>query len=235
MSSKERYNYFCTFTPEGKILPIEGVIRSTEHGSSCVAVRNKNMAVIIAQRTGKNDKLLDGQSKIKQIDTNLIYVYAGVTNDGMKFQNALRNEIQIANYKYGTSLPISHLIESQQFNSALEIMRYGRRASGISVILAGIDKGKISVIEMGPTGEAIPCFGSCIGSRAQSARTILESHEGNITDLSNEDLLSLGLNAFKNAVNDQEVIENGHFDICTVSLTEGVKFIPGSEVEASSM
>ncbi|KAI5159905.1 20S proteasome subunit alpha 6 [Nematocida ausubeli] len=235
MSSKERYNYFCTFTPEGKILPIEGVIRSTEHGSSCVALHNKNMAVIIAQRTGKNDKLLNGQTKIKQIDTNLVYVYAGVTNDGMKFQHVLRDEIQLANYKYGTPLPIMHLIESQQFNNALEIMRYGRRASGISVILAGIDKGKISVIEMGPTGEAIPCFGSCIGSRAQSARTILESYDGEILDLSNEDLQALALSAFKNAVNDPEVISNGQFDVCTVSITEGIKLIPGSEIEAGSM
>lgn len=232
MSSNERYNYFCMFTPEGKILPIEGIIRSTEHGSPCVALRNKNMAVVIAQRTNKNNVLSEEKTKIKQIDTNLIYVYSGITNDGIKLGNNLRAEVQHSKYMYGVSLPISHLLEETQFSNALEIMRYGRRASGISVIIAGIDRGKIEVIEMGPTGEAIPCFGACIGSRAQSARTILESHTENIYELSNDELLSLGLSAFKNAVNNPEVISSGGFDVCKVSLEEGVVFIPGSEIEA---
>ncbi|KAI5191921.1 20S proteasome subunit alpha 6 [Nematocida minor] len=233
MSSKERYNYFCMFTPEGKILPIEGVIRSTEHGSPCVALRNKNMAIIIAQRTGKNDKLTEGKTKIKQLDSNLVYVYAGITNDGIKFGNDLRDEIQYSKYIQGTSSPISQLLEEKQFSNALEIMRYGRRASGISVIIAGVDRGKIEVIEMGPTGEAIPCFGACIGSRAQSARTILESHTENIYELPDEDLMSLGIAAFRNAVNDPEVMSNGHFDVCRISLTDGVVFTPGSEIETA--
>lgn len=232
MSSNERYNYFCTFTPEGKILPIEGVIRSTENGSPCVALRNRSMAIIIAQRTNKNDVLSEGKTKIKQLDTNLIYVYAGITNDGIKLGNDLRNEVQHSKYMYGSSLPISHLLEETQFSNALEIMRYGRRASGISVIIAGIDRGEVEVIEMGPTGEAIPCFGACIGSRSQSARTILESNTESIYDLSNDDLLSLGLAAFKNAVNDPNVISRGEFDVCKVSLEEGVHFTPGSEIEA---
>lgn len=230
MSSNERYNYFCMFTPEGKILPIEGVIRSTEHGSPCVALRNKNMAIVIAQRTCKNDKLTEGEMKLRKIDTNLVYVYSGITNDGVKFGNDLREKIRQATYGERTALPFSELLEDKQFSCALEIMRYGRRASGISVILAGIDRGTVKIIEMGPTGEAIPCFGSCIGARAQSARTILESHAEDIAELSDEDLLSLGLNAFKNAVNDPSVISSGHFDLCKVSVADGVRFIAGSEI-----
>ncbi|KAH9387093.1 20S proteasome subunit alpha 6 [Nematocida major] len=230
--SNERYNYFCMFTPEGKILPIEGVIRSTEHGSSCVALRNKNMAVVISQRTSKNDKLTDGQTKIKQLDDNLVYVYSGITNDGVRFGNDLRDQIQYAKYMQGSSPPVAQLLEDKQFENALEIMRYGRRASGISVILAGVDKDKIEVFEMGPTGELIPCFGSCIGSRAQSARTILEPHGESISEMPDNELLSLGILAFKNAVNDPDVISRGHFDVCKVSLSEGVVFIPGSEIEA---
>ncbi|KAI5181742.1 20S proteasome subunit alpha 6 [Nematocida sp. AWRm80] len=222
MSSKESYNYFCMFTPEGKIAPIESVHRSTMHGGVCVALKNKTSGIIIAQRTSKNDKFTDGKNKIKQLDKNLVYTYSGITNDGVQFGEELKKKIQKEKYRTGVTLPITKLIEDQQVDNALGVMRYGKRATGVSVILLGIEKNKIQLIEVQPTGEALPSFGICIGARAQSARTILESHSGSIEDLSDNALLDLGIAAFKNAINDEEVLTTGHYDICTLSIEHGL-------------
>lgn len=226
MSSNERYNYFCMFTPEGKVLPVESVIRSTEHGGLCVALRNRTSGVIIAQNTDKNSKFAEGKIKIKQLDRNLVYTYSGITNDGIKFGERIKQKLMEEKHRTGITLPISKLIEDQQFSNGLEVMRYGNRAAGVSIILLGIEKNGVNLIEMSPTGEAIPCFGCCIGSRAQSARTVLDAKGGQILDLTDEDLLSLGMDAFKNAIVDEEVFTKHHYSICQVSMQNGVSFHP---------
>ncbi|OAG31320.1 2S proteasome subunit alpha 6 [Nematocida displodere] len=239
MSSNERYNYFCVFTPEGKVLPIESIFRSTEHGGVCVALRNKETGIIIAQRTGKNDKFTDGKSKIKQLDTSLVYSYAGITNDGERFGEEIKHKLQEEKHRTGTVLPIAHLIRDTQFICGLEVMRYGNRAMGASVVMVGVEKGEVTLVEILPTGESIPCTGSCIGARAQSARTVLDAQGDRLLSLSSEELLSLGLAAFQNAVNNPAVISSGSFDVCTVSASAQaaapVTFTPGSSLNLTPM
>ncbi|KAI5188721.1 20S proteasome subunit alpha 6 [Nematocida sp. AWRm77] len=228
MSSNEKYNYFCMFTPEGKVLPVESVIRSTEHGGVCVALRNEKTGVLIAQNTGKSDLFAEKRTKIKQLDSHLVYTYSGITNDGAKFGEAIKRKLQREKHRTGAVLPISCLIEDEQFYSGLEVMRYGNRATGISVILLGIEKGKVCLVEMNPTGEALPTIGTSIGSRAQSARTILDSKGAEILSLSEEGLLSLGMEAFRNAVNNEEVMENKYYSVVVLSAEEGVKWMPST-------
>lgn len=226
--NNEKYNYFCMYTPEGKVAPIESVHRSTEHGSICVGVRNATTGIIIAQKTGKNDKFTDGKTKIKQLANHLIYTYSGITNDEVQFGEAIKNKLQDERHRTGTAPPLRLLIEEYQFDSSIEVMRYGRRATGVSVLLMGVENNQIELLELSPTGEAIPCYGACIGARAQSARTILESHPGNISSLSDDDLLHLAFTAFKNAINDQDVLDKHHFDICKIS-PNGISFLRAPE------
>lgn len=225
MSSNEKYNYFCMFTPEGKVLPIESVVRSTEHGGVCVALRNRQIGVLIAQTTGKNDQFAAKRTKIKQLDTHLVYTYSGITNDGVKFGEAIKRKLQKEKHRTGITLPIAGLIEDEQFYSGLEVMRYGNRATGVSVILLGVEKNEVCLVEVGPTGEAFPAFGTCIGSRAQSARTILDAQGEAIQSLSEEGLIALGLEAFRNAVNSEEVMNSHYYDIVVVS-SAGVRWVP---------
>ncbi|KAI5187028.1 20S proteasome subunit alpha 6 [Nematocida homosporus] len=224
MSSNERYNYFSMFTPEGKVLPIESVIRSTEHGGVCVALRNKTSGLIIAQKMGKQDKFTEGKSKVKQLDEYLVYTYSGITNDGVQFGERLKRKLQKEKHRTGTVLSIAQLVEEQQFHNGLEVMRYGNRAPGVSVIILGVEKSELVLMEMTPTGETIPSFGCCIGARAQSARTILDSQGDRILGMSDSELLELGMSAFRNAINNPEVLSGEHYDIVQVSLSTGVCF-----------
>jgi len=225
MSSNERYNYFCMFTPEGKVLPIESVIRTTEHGGVCVAVRSETVGVIISQRTGKDEKLAIGKSKIMQLDENLVYTYSGITNDGVRYGERIKRNLQKEKQRTGITLPIACLIEKEQFNSGIEVMRYGNRATGVSVIIMGVEKNKVKLLEINPTGEAFPCFGSCIGSRAQSARTVLDAKAKEIQNMDEQSLQELAFNAFRNAVNDPDAISAKTYDICVVSVEQGVKLV----------
>ncbi|KAI5171412.1 20S proteasome subunit alpha 6 [Nematocida sp. LUAm3] len=231
MSSNERYNYFSMFSPEGKIVPIESVIRSTEHGGVCVAVKNRTSGVIIAQRIGKSQKLAEGKRKIEEIDTHLVYTYSGITNDGVRFGERVKEKLQGEKHRTGVTLPISRLIEEQQFEYGLEVMRYGNRVSGVSVILLGVEREEIKLVEVSPTGEATPCFGCCIGARAQSARTILDTEGRRISDMSDEALLNLAITAFQNAINDPEVLSTCYYDICQVSLSDGIKFFEPNPIQ----
>lgn len=224
MSSNERYNFFCMFTPEGKVMPIESVTRSTEHGGVCVALRNKTSGLIIAQNTDKSNPFAEGKRKIKQLDTSLVYTYSGITNDGVKFGERIKERLMEEKHRTGITLPISRLIEDEQFSNGLEVMRYGKRASGVSIILLGIEKREVKLIEMSPTGEVTPCFACCIGARAQSARTVLDAKGNEILNLSDEDLLFLGMDAFKNAIVDEDILRNNHYTICRVSVQDGVVF-----------
>lgn len=217
------------FTPEGKVLPIESIFRSTEHGGVCAALRNRTTGIIIAQKTGKNDSFTDGKNKIKQLDKHLVYTYSGITNDGEKFGEYLKTALLAEKYATGAVLPISKLLEDTQFNCGLQVMSYGKRAMGVSVILLAIENGEVKLFEMLPTGETLSCFGSCIGFRAQSARTVIESGADNLLDLSDTELFNLCFKAFQNAVNDAQVISEKKYDVCTVSLERGITFTKGEE------
>lgn len=220
MPDNERYNYFSMFTPEGKVLPIESIHRSVEHGNVCVALRNKETALMIAQR-GRTDELFsENRKKIQQLDAHLAYTFSGVTNDGVKIGARIKQEIEAERERTGARLPFAKLFENIQFEYGLEIMRYGQRAMGIAGIIMGIDCNSLSLMELSPTGEVTACFASCIGRRSQSARTVLDNKNVSLLDLGNDALVRLGMDAFANAVNDPAVLTNEFVDVCVISLRD---------------
>jgi 20S proteasome alpha/beta subunit len=218
MPENERYNYFSMFTPEGKVIPIESIQRSVENGNVCVALRNKNTALMIAQRSGSEDPLAENRSKIERIDEFLVYTYSGITNDGIKIGARIRNTIQREKERTGTRLPFERIFSEMKFEYGLEVMRYGKRAMGIAGVIMGIDTNKVSLLQISPTGEVTSCLASCIGRRSQSARTILESKNVSLLQMSDKDLIKIGVEAFSNAVNDQSSLSDGAMDVCMVSL-----------------
>lgn len=226
MSDNERYNYFSMFTPEGKVVPIESIHRSTEHGSVCVALRNKTTAVMIVQKSRVDDHFASNRRKILHLDDLLLYTFSGITNDGERIALRIKTELEDALNKKGTRPPISKLFDTIKFDYGLEVMRYGQRAMGIAAIVAGIDKKGLSLTELAPTGDTTVCLASSIGRRSQSARTVLGNKAISLLDLNDAALLKLGIEAFSNAVNDPSLLSDDTVDIAVLKVGEKAPSFP---------
>lgn len=190
------YDYVSLYSPEGKILPLENILKSVELGTTAVAMISKDTGIIVAH-TPKTDNAYP-QCKVFKISKHALFTFSGITNDGLQIVDYLVNKTINERILKDRNID-DDVFEDLSVSAGYRTMYEGTRPFGAGGILVLYNEG-IKLINFMPTGECNDCLAVSIGHRSQSARTVLDStYQANMND---DDLIKLGIQSMLYAVND---------------------------------
>lgn len=196
------YDSYLLYNPEGKIKQLEYIRKTTELGNTSVVLGNRRIGVLIAH-TPPRSKLAERQQKVFEINKSTLFTFSGITNDGLSIVHYLKSNSVFENVI--KDRPLHHLacFESLCFDASLRTLTGSNRMYGVAGILVTDFEG-IRIVEFEPTGHVREVIGSSIGNKSQSCRTILEDEHQKIAGASEEELVTIGLRALKNAYPDPD-------------------------------
>lgn len=190
------YDYVSLFSPEGKILPLENILKSVELGTTAVALISNETGIIVAH-TPKTENSFP-QSKVFKINEHALFTFSGITNDGLKIVDYLISKTINERVLKDRNID-ADVFESLSVSAGYRTMYEGTRPFGAGGILLLYNEG-IKLVNFVPTGECNDCLAVSIGHRSQSARTVLDSnYQENMTE---DSLIRLGIQSVMYAVNE---------------------------------
>lgn len=185
-----------TFSPAGRLHQVEYAMEAVKQGSACVALRSKDVAVVVALKRAPND-LGSFQKKVFKIDTHMGIGISGLVSDARALAKYMRNECLNHKWAYESSMQTGRLVGMVSDKAQVYTQKQEKRPYGVGLLVIGFDKTGAHVYETSPSGNFFEYKAQAMGARSQSARTYLEKHFESFDGCSRDELLNHGLNALK--------------------------------------
>lgn len=140
---------------------------------------------------------------------------------------------------YGRPIPIERIVDQIGDRAQTNTQNYSNRPYGVGLLVAGVDDTGPHLFEFQPSGMTQEMAACAIGARSQMARTYLERNLESFPDCGREELVTHGLRALKESLNqDKELtVENASVGVVGVSgegggkrKLEGFKLYDGEEM-----
>lgn len=204
MAEYSQYESVDTFTPEGKVKALEYIRNTVDLGNTTIALGNKKCGVLLAY-TGKKSVLAHKQPKIFKISEKAIFSFAGITNDGLDIVKYLIDlSVWEEIYKNREIHPIK-VFDDLREEASLRTLYSRNRMYGCGGILVNSYNNEINIVEFEPAGNVQYVNAVSIGSRSQSAKTILENYSGDYENADRNALIKIAIEALRNAHPDEEL------------------------------
>ncbi|ADG13858.1 archaeal proteasome endopeptidase complex subunit alpha [Methanocaldococcus infernus] len=202
------------FSPEGRLYQVEYAREAVKRGTTAVGIVCKD-GVILAVDRRVTSKLIKIRSieKIYQIDDHVAAATSGLVADARVLIDRARLEAQIYRVTYGEEISIELLAKKICDIKQAYTQHGGVRPFGVSLLIAGIDKGEGRLFETDPSGALIEYKATAIGSGRQTVMEILEKEYKEDMDL--EEGLRLALYSLYK-VNENIKAEN--VDACFIHI-----------------
>ncbi|KFQ57172.1 Proteasome subunit alpha type-1, partial [Nestor notabilis] len=175
-------NDVTVWSPQGRIHQIEYAMEAVKQGSATVGLKSKTHAVLVALKRAQSE-LAAHQKKILYVDNHIGISIAGLTADARLLCNFMRQECLDSRFVFDRPLPVSRLVSLIGSKTQIPTQRYGRRPYGVGLLIAGYDDMGPHIFQTCPSANYFDCKAMSIGARSQSARTYLERHMTEFTDL----------------------------------------------------
>ncbi|MBI5803897.1 archaeal proteasome endopeptidase complex subunit alpha [Candidatus Pacearchaeota archaeon] len=184
------------FSPDGHLLQVEYAEKTVRLGSASIGIKCKDGVVIISDKRIR-DKLLetDSMTKIFEIDNHIMASSSGMLADARVLIDQAQVLAQQNRVTYASPIePISvirMIADRKQF-----FTQYGgARPYGISIMLAGVNKGKSHLYTSDVTGNFFNFKANAIGENDEKIKEMLrnEYKEG----INVEEGIKFGLKIFK--------------------------------------
>ncbi|KAG0416904.1 putative proteasome subunit alpha type-6, partial [Dictyocoela roeselum] len=198
---KTNYDHITLFSPEGQVIPLTNIKRAVELGNTCVGIRNARVGVIVAH-AGKINSNEYRPKKIFKIGT-CMFSFSGITNDGLKIVEYLNRQ-----HLHDQDLDIKahpiHIFDDLAVEASRRTIINSERLFGCAgMFCCANSEVRMSLFE--PNGSVTEVRATAIGNRSQAAKTVLENEIDRVEDMSEDDVIRLGISALKNTHSDEEV------------------------------
>jgi proteasome alpha subunit len=217
------------FSPEGHLLQVEYAEKSVRLGSSSIGMVCSDGVFILADKR-IDDKLIVPQStnKIYEIDSHIISSVAGIISDA----RILIEKAQVLSQQHRINYdsPIEpELIAKEISGVKQQFSQYGgARPFGVSMMIAGIDKGKPRLYTSDVTGNYLSYYANAIGENDEKIKSILRSKYK--IDLTIKKGIKLALDIFKEVQGSRFDIER--FELSYIKIEdEKIIRIEGEEIK----
>lgn len=218
-----QYNHMQTFSPDGKVKPLEYINNATGLGTTVIAMSGSDYAVIICHTPF--DELSYPTQKVFKIAKNILYTFAGITNDGLEILYYLTMQATIENINKNRDIDPIKVFGSLSCQAALRTVYSYRRPFGAGGLLLHVsENSEISIVEFKPTGEIKRSKATALGNRAHSAISILDSEYDE--KMSFDDMVKVGIKAIKNSNKD---VKREFLEIWVVGVNKEAEKIDLSE------
>ena len=184
------------FSPDGHLLQVEYAEKTVRLGSSSIGIACKDGVVIVSDRR-INDKLIlpESATKVYEIDSHIIASAAGILSDARVLVDRVRIIAQQNRVTYDSPIDVESIIRDIA-NTKQAFTQYGgARPFGISVMLAGVNKGKSHLYTSDVTGNYFGYKANAIGENDEKIKEILRKDLKE--DIMIEEGIKFGLKVFK--------------------------------------
>ena len=165
------------------------------------------------------------QKKIINVDTHLGVSLAGLASDARVLTNFMKRQALASKMTYGRPIPVERIVEQIGDRAQTNTQNYSNRPYGVGLLVAGVDDTGPHLFEFQPSGMTQEMVACAIGARSQMARTYLERNLDAFADCSREELITHGLRALKESLNqDKELtVENASCGVVGWIVANGKK------------
>jgi proteasome alpha subunit len=217
------------FSPDGHLLQVEYAEKIVRLGASSIGLTCKEGVVIVADKRVR-DKLLspESASKIFEIDNHIMATAAGISADARVLIDHAQVLAQQNRVTYGSPIePISIMRMIADRKQAFT--QYGgARPFGISLMLAGVNKGKADLYTSDVTGNFFTYKANAIGENDEKIKEILrrDYKEG----MSVDEGIKFGLKVFKEILGKN--FELDRFEVGFINVSdEKLERLQGDELK----
>jgi 20S proteasome subunit alpha 6 len=184
------------FSPQGRLHQVEYALEAVKQGSAAVGLRSKTHAILLALKRSTGE-LASYQQKMYRIDNHVGIAIAGLTSDARVLSNFMRQQAMSSRMVFNRAIPVNRLVSSIADKAQVNTQEYGRRPYGVGFLVIGEDQSGPHLFEFSPSGNAYEYYAMSIGARSQSAKTYLERHYESFPDCTLEELITHGLHALR--------------------------------------
>lgn len=132
-----------------------------------------------------------------RIDDHVGIAIAGLTSDARVLSNFMRQQAMSSKMVFNRPVPVNRLVSAIADKAQVNTQEYGRRPYGVGFLVIGQDESGPHLYEFSPSGNSYEYYAMSIGARSQSAKTYLEKHYESFADCSLEGLVTHGLHALR--------------------------------------
>ena len=159
------------FSPEGHLLQVEYAEKTVRLGSSSIGLKCKEGVVIVADKRIR-DKLIAPESanKIFEIDEHIAASAAGILSDARILVDQAQILAQQNRVTYGSPIEPISVIKMIADKKQLFTQYGGARPFAVSVLLAGVNKGKGHLYTSDVTGNYFAYTANVIGENEEKIR-----------------------------------------------------------------
>lgn len=205
------------FSPDGHLLQVEYAEKTVRLGSASIGLVCKDGVVIVADKRIR-DKLISPESahKIIEIDNHVMASFAGMLADARILIDQAQVLAQQNRVTYGSQAEPVTLIRMLADRQQAFTQYGGARPYGVSVLLAGVNKGKPHLYTSDVTGNFFAYKANAIGENDEKIKEILRKDfkEGMLID----EGIKFGLKIFKDILGKN--FDLGRFEVGSISLTD---------------
>ena len=141
------------FSPDGRLLQVEYAQRTVRLGNTAIGIACKDGVILVADKR-LVDKLVipDAIEKIFKIDDHIMATAAGLLADARVLVE--RAQLKAQQHRVEYDMPVDNLAIVKDICNLKQLCTQsgGYRPFGVSLLVAGIDEGGITLFETDPTG-----------------------------------------------------------------------------------
>ena len=205
------------FSPDGHLLQVEYAEKIVRLGSASIGIVCKDGVVIIADKRIR-DKLISSESahKIFEVDSHVMTTAAGIVADGRILIDQAQVLAQQNRVTYGSPVEpitiIKMIADRQQF-----FTQYGgARPYGVSVMIAGVNKGRAHLYTSEVYGNYFSYNANAIGENDEKIKEILRKDYKE--EMSVDEGIKFGLKVFKEIL--EKNFELARFEVGYVKISD---------------
>lgn len=193
------------FSPEGHLLQVEYAEKAVRLGSASIGIVCKKGVVIVSDKRIR-DKLIapESASKIFEIDSHVIATSAGILADARVLIDQARILAQQNRVTYGSPIEPLSVMQMIADKKQMSTQYGGLRQFGITIMLAGVNKGRAHLYTSDVTGNFFAYKANAIGENDEKIKEMLRSDYKE--DMSVEDGIKFCMKIFKD-------VQGKNFDI----------------------
>jgi len=162
------------FSPDGHLLQVEYAEKTVRFGSASIGMVCKDGVVIVADKRIR-DKLISPESahKVFEIDTHLMSTFAGMLADARVLIDQAQVLAQQNRVTYGSPIEPVSVVRMLADRKQAFTQYGGARPYGVSLMLAGVNKGKCHLYTSDVMGGYFAYKANSIGEYDEKIKEIL--------------------------------------------------------------
>ncbi len=162
------------FSPDGRLFQVEYAKEAAKRGTTALAIVFKDGVIFATVKPTGKLIVSESAEKIYEIDDHVAVVASGLLADARTLVQQVRVRAQIHKITYEEPVDVWNL--GRVIGNRMQLLTQygGLRPYGVSLLLGGIDKGGVHIIESDPSGTLFEWKAYSIGRGAGLANKMLQ-------------------------------------------------------------